>query len=138
MSRIDAIRTAIATMVDTVFTAAGDTVTTSADPDSFGNIEPEEYPHARIIFVEEEPERLAFRQERRRVLGEIAIGLTGESATRELVNLRLEAIRDAIFADQTLGGLVDYTNAESGIATSSPDDSKKYGVLDITTEEVFS
>lgn len=138
MSRLNDIRSAVVTIVGTVFTAAGETVTTSADPDTFEGLPDEQFPHARILFIEEEPERLAFKQQRRRVVGDIAIAMVGETITRETVDTRLQAIRDAIFADETLGGLVDDITAESGITISNPDESKVYGTLEITTEEVFS
>ena len=137
MSRLNAIRSAVATIVTDHFTTASETVTLSADPDSMESLQLTDFPFARIIFVEEEPERLAFKQERRRVTGQIAIAMFGESVTRETVDSRIEGIRDAIFADETLGGLVDDISAEAGAAISNPDDGKVYGTLDISTEELF-
>ena len=137
MSRLNDIRTAVAAHVTTAFTNAGETVTLSADPDTFESLDASEFPHARIIFVEEDPERLAFRQQRRRVIGEIAIGMFGETVTRETVDARIEAIRDLIFADEDLSAAVDDITAESGITVSNPDERKVFGTLEITTEEVF-
>ncbi len=137
MSRLDDIRTAVAAHVTTAFTNAGETVTLSADPDSFESLDAAKFPHARIIFVEEDPERLAFKQQRRRVIGEIAIGMAGESITREMVNARIEAIRDLIFADEYLGASVDDITVEAGIVISNPDEGKVFGTIDISTEEVF-
>jgi hypothetical protein len=137
VSRLNDIRTSVVAIVDTAFTAAGETVTTSADPDSFESLNQDEYPHARIIFVEEDPERLAFKQQRRRVIGEVAIGMSDEATTRETVDSIIEDIRDGIFADETLGGLVDDITAEAGVTFSNPDERKVFGTLEISTEEVF-
>jgi hypothetical protein len=137
VSRLNDIRTAVAAHVTTAFTAAGETVTLSAIPDVFDALNISEYPHARIIFVEEDPERLAFKQQRRRVVGEIAIGMFGETVTRETVDARIEAIRDLIFADPYLSASVDDITAEAGVTVSNPDENKVFGTLDITTEEVF-
>ena len=137
MSRLNDIRTAVAAHVTTHFTSKGETVTLSADPDSMEKLNVEDFPFARIIFVEEEPERLGFKQQRRRVVGEIAIAMFSETITRETVDSRIEGIRDLIFADETLSSSVDDITAESGITVSNPDDGKVYGTLDITTEEIY-
>ena len=135
MSRLGAIQTAIGVHVTAAFTAASETVTLSYDPDAFDNVPKDQLPFARILFVEEEPERLDFKQERRRVSGEVVIAMV--DATREDVNARLEAIRDLIFADETLSDTVDDIACEAGVALSTPDDPLKYGTLDIATEEVY-
>jgi len=135
MSRLESIQSAVAAHVTTAFTNAGDTVTISSDPKAFASIPKDQFPHAIIIFAEEEPERLAFKQQRRRVSGQIAIAK--HDTTREVINLRIEAIRDLIFADEYLGASVDDITAEAGAAISNPDESVFYGTLDITTEELF-
>lgn len=137
MSRLNSIRTAVATHVTTAFTGYGETVTLFADPDSFDNVRQQSFPCARILFVEEAPERLPFKQERRRVVGEVAIAMYGETITRETVDLRIQSIRDRIYADPYLSASVDSIVAEAGITISNPDDRIVYGTLDITTEEVF-
>jgi hypothetical protein len=137
MSRLNSIRTAVGVHVSAAFTAAGETVTLFADPDSFENVQQEQFPAARIIFVEEAPERLPFKQEQRRVIGEIAIAMYGETITRETVDSRIESIRDRIFADPYLTATVGGITAEAGITISNPEDRLVYGTLDITTEEVF-
>ena len=135
MSRLNDVRTLVAAHVTTAFTAASETVTLSADPQASGIIPKDQFPLARIIFVEEEPERLAFKQERRRIVGEVELAMI--ETTREAMNSRIEAVRDLIFADETLGSTVDGITAEQGVTTSSPDDSTVYGTLGITVEEVF-
>ena len=135
MSRLNDIRTAVAAHVTTAFTNASETVTLYANPNTFESLPEEKFPAAIVLFVEEDPERLDFRQQRRRVVGEVAIAMM--ATTRETVDARLEAIRDLIFADEDLSASVDDITAEAGITFSSPYDSKVYGSLEITTEEVF-
>ena len=135
MSRLNDIRTLVAAHVTTAFTAASETVTLSADPQALDVIPKDQLPYARIIFDEEEPERLAFKQERRRIVGDISLAMA--DTTRETMDSRIEAIRDLIFADETLGSTVDGIIAEQGVTGSNPDDSTVYGTLGITVEEVF-
>jgi len=135
VSRLGAIQTAVGVHVTAAFTAAGETVTLGYDPVAADDLPKNQLPHAIIIFEEAEPERLAYKQERRLVTGSVAIAML--DATREDVDARIEAIRDLIFADETLTSTVDDIACEAGIATSDPDDPKKYGTLDIRTEEVF-
>ena len=131
----DSIRTAVAAHVTTAFTNAGDTVTLKADPQAFESLPKNQFPVAIILFGEEEPERLDYKQQRRRVSGTIT--LAKQDTTREIMDLRIEAIRDLIFADETLGASVDDITAEAGLTVSNPDENTVYGTLDITTEEVF-
>lgn len=135
MSRLDSIRTLVAAHVTTAFTDAGDTVTLKAEPVAFATLPKDQFPVAIILFGEEEPERLDFKQQRRRVSGQIRLAMI--STTREVMDTRIEAIRDLIFADEYLGASVDDVTAEAGLTFSSADDAITYGTLDITTEEVF-
>lgn len=137
MSRLNDIRTAVAVHVSAAYTAAGETVTLSSDPKSFDSVPADQFPHAIILFIEEEPERLSFKQERRRVVGEIHLCDAGETVTREVMDSRIEAIRDLIFADPYLSASVDDLTAEAGATISNPTARKVYGSLDVTTEEVF-
>ncbi|GAF91738.1 unnamed protein product, partial [marine sediment metagenome] len=66
LSRLSAIRTAVQTHITTGFTAAG-TVTFSDTPVAFDTVPKDQFPFAVCVFVEDEPERLDFKQERRRV-----------------------------------------------------------------------
>ncbi len=140
MSRLDSINTAVGVHVTAAFTAASEMVTLFADPDAFDNVKKEQMPAAITLFAEEEPERLPFKQQRRRVTGEIHIAMASDGATavtREVVDARIEAIRDLVFADEDLGATVDDITAEAGFTTSNPDDPIFYGLLEISTEEVF-
>ncbi len=137
-SRVKAIRTAIETHVTASF--AGITITN--DPKAFDSLQKHQFPHAIIIFTEDDPERLDFKQERRRVIGEVAIadittpGDTAE-ATREDMDLKLETIRDAIFADPDLSATVDDVSCDAAFTSSGQEDAKVYGTLDIVAEEIF-
>ena len=133
MSRLDSIRTAVAVHVQAAF--VGVTATLLADPDAFDLIPKDQFPVALIIFVEDEPERLDCKQQRRRVSGRITIALL--DSTREVMDLQIEGIRDLIFADETLTSTVDDITAEAGITVSNPDGTKIFGTLDVSTEEVF-
>ncbi len=135
MSRLDSIRTAVAAHVTTAFTNAGDTVTLKADPVAFDSLPKDQFPVAVILFDEDEPERLDFKQQRRIVSGRITLAKLG--TTREIIAARIEAIRDLVFADEYLSASVDDITAEAGITVSGPDDPITYGTLDIRTEEVF-
>jgi hypothetical protein len=136
-SRLQLIRQAVEVHV----VAAISGVTISNDVVALDLIPAQEFPHARLLFAEEEPERLDFKQERRRVIGEVFIGVIDSTpdkeAGREIVDGYMETIRDAIFGDETLSGTVDDISCEAGSAFSGREDDKVYGTLDIATEEVF-
>ncbi len=136
MSRLAAIQDAVEVIAKAAFTTGGETLTVTHDPEAFEGLAKDKFPRAMVIFVEEDPERLDFRQQRRRVTGTVGIGMVDK--TREQMDQRIEDIRDLLFADDDLTASVDYIAAEAGTTFSSPDDPKRvYGQLDITTEEVF-
>ena len=138
MSRLAAIRAAVEIHVDTGFSG----ISIVNQPVSFDQFSADEFPVALVVFGEEEPERLAYKQERRRVNGRVAIGVlvpadSTVEATREVVDAGIEDIRDAIYGDEDLGGTVDDISCDSGLAYSSRDETMVYGTLDVVTEEVF-
>jgi hypothetical protein len=140
-SRLSAIRTAVQAHITTGFTAAG-TVTFSDTPVLIEDQSADLFPFAVTVFEEAEPERLAFKQERRRVVGRVVVGIlvaagVTVAATREAMDLAIEGTRDAIFGDETLTSTVDDVLVTSGTAYSSADDSIVYGEFEIETEEVF-
>jgi hypothetical protein len=102
----------------------------------------DQFPHAVILFREEDPERLDFKQERRRVRGSISVavlttpGDTAE-ATRETVDINMQTLRDAIFADETLTSTVDDVSCDGAEIFSGAEDTLVYGEIEVTTEEVF-
>lgn len=134
-SRMYAISAAVQAHITTAFTNASLTVTIVTDPESFATTDKSAFPRALVLFEEEEPERLDFKQQRRRVNGEVHLGVF--HTTREAMDALIEGIRDLIVADDTLGGLVDYTVCEAGQTFSGPEDPLVYGQLDVSTEEVF-
>jgi hypothetical protein len=140
-SRISVIRSAVKDHITTGFAAAG-AVTFSDTPVAFDTVPADQFPFAVVIVGEEEPERLAFKQERRRVICNAVVGVVVASgatlsATREVVDVGIQGVRDAIFADDQLSALVDDVSVSSGVAHSGEDDSIVYGELDIQTEEIF-
>lgn len=136
-SRLQSIRTLVETHISTAISG----VTISNDLVGFETVPKDQFPHARVIFTEATPERLSFKQERRNVNGLVVLGFlmegTTEAAAREACDVKLEAIRDAIFADHTLSASVDSVVVEGAQTFSQADDSIIYGTLDIATEEIF-
>lgn len=137
-SRLKSIRLAVETIVSAQISG----VTIINEPTAADDIPSDQLPAARILFAETEPERLDFKQERRKVIGEVLIvlaivsGATRE-ATIDIVDTDIQDIRDAIFADEDLGATVDDVSCDSGTTVSSRDDEIVYGNLEIVTEEVF-
>ena len=137
-SRLKAIRTAVETHVNTAFSNP----TIYNKPTRLDTVPKDQFPVAVIFFREEDPERLDFKQERRRVRGEIHIGVMTSSgdtaeATREDVDNQLQSLRDAIFADETLNYTVDDVSCDAAEVYSGPDETVVYGEIEIITEEVF-
>ena len=137
-SRLSAIRTAVQTHITTGFTG----VTFSDTPVAFDTVPGNQFPFAVVLFGEDDPERLDFKQERRRVTGHVIVGIQKAAdatvaATREIMDQGLEDTRDAIYADEDLTATVDDVSCEAAIAYSSSEDPVIYGTLDIATEEVF-
>lgn len=137
-SRMKAIRTLVEAHLTTGFSG----ITFTNEPTTFRAISKDKFPHAIVVFIEEEPERLDFKQERRRVVGEIHVALlttpgdTAEAA-RESMDVQLEAVRDAIFADPYLTASVDDVRVAKAETISGVEDSLVYGEIDIITEEVY-
>ena len=137
-SRLKDIRTAVQTHVNTAFSNP----TIYNEPTRIDGLPKSEFPVAVILFREEDPERLDFKQERRIIRGliEIAIlttpGDTAE-ATRETMDLNLESLRDAIFADPDLTSTVDDARCEAAETLSGHGGAFVYGTIEIVAEEVF-
>jgi len=140
-SRLSDIRSAIQTHITTGFAAAG-TVTFSDDPHAFATVPADQLPFAVTLFSEEDPERLPFKQERRRVVGEVVVGIQRAddatlAETREIMDNAIQATRDAIFSDDTLNSTVDDASVNAGVVFSGSEDPIVYGSIDIQTEDVF-
>jgi len=137
-SRLKDIRAAIETHVGTAFSG----ITITNEPTRLGKLAKDKFPHAVILFYEEEPERLDFKQERRRVRGTIDIAVQttpgdAAEATRETVDLQMESLRDAIFGDETLTDTVDDVSSGAVTIASGEGDTIVYGRIEVLTEEVF-
>jgi len=137
-SRLKAIRTAIEVHVSASFSG----ITITNKPTLLDDLPRDQFPHAVILFFEDEPERLDFKQERRRVRGTIDVavvttpGATAE-ATREALDLEFEALRDAIFGDETLTSTVDDVSCDAVLISSGEEDTIVYGRVEVLAEEVF-
>jgi len=137
-SRLKAIRLLVEAHVSTAISG----VTITNQPAAFETLPDNDFPHARVLFVEEEPERLDYKQESRVVNGQVAIAILrgGEQTVeeaREVVDQHLEDIRDALFADDELGATVDDISCDQSEVFSSEEETLIYGTLDISTREVF-
>ena len=140
MSRAKTIRSAIESKLN--LSISGITITN--EPRTFQNIPDNEYPHAIVLTTEEEPESLDFKQERRRVSVSVLVAIVttpgdAAEAAREAMDLNMEAVRDAIFAEDQLDDptIVDYARVGKSETISGPDSTIVYGELDILTEEIF-
>lgn len=137
-SRLQAIRNAVEVHIATAFSG----ITITNEPKLLGDVPKDQLPFAVVLFGEEDPERLDFKQERRRVRGQVHIvvlttaGDTAE-ATRETVDLGMEVLRNEIFADETLTGTVDDVSCDAAEVFSGKEDTRVYGALEVITEEVF-
>ncbi len=137
-SRLKAIRTAIETHVNTAFSNP----TIFNEPILIDDQPNDQFPIAMILFKEEEPERLDFKQERRRVTGQALIAIlttpgdTAEAA-RESMDVQLQGVRDAIFADPYLTASVDDVRVAAAETISGTADAYVYGEIEIITEEVY-
>jgi hypothetical protein len=137
-SRLSLIRGKIETHINTAFSNP----TIINTPTVLGELSKDQFPAAMVLFAEEEPERLEFKQERRRVIGSIEIAVlttAGDTAeaTRETVDNNMETLRDAIFADPDLSDTVDDVSCDAAVTFSGTEDTFVYGTIDIRAEEVF-
>ena len=136
MSRLNQIASAVAVHAVLAWNDDGATLSVVAEPQAAESLSHDGNPHGIFVFEEDAPERLDFKQQRRRVVGTCQFS-DENGITRETMDLRIEGTRDRIFADETLSASVDDVTAEAGITFSSPDDTIVYGTLDVTTEEIF-
>lgn len=130
MSDAGAILTALTTIVET----AVDGVTVAVDPTSFTKLTTDNLPYCILTHEPYASEQLVYAQERRTwvVLGQLAVN----GGTREATQLLLEAIRDAVLADPTLGSSVDSAFCAPNDAFTNPDDPRVFGDFNVTAEKV--
>lgn len=93
--------------------------------------------HVRVIGTLFESEPLEdFRQENHRWTVELMFVQAG--GTRESLETKIEAIRNQIFTNPTLGAKVDRAYMQSSVPHSQPDAAKLIGVLVVIAEKVKS
>lgn len=134
--------TTIRDLIATIVTTQVPTMNLSYDARAFDEISNDLFPHCMILTAEDEPETLAFKQERRRVVTTLMIGYkpsptATHSANRETLQYDLELIRDAIFADPDLSSTVDGSSVGASAIAYGRDGSTVFGTLEITSDEVF-
>ena len=91
-------------------------------------------PHVRVIDSEFGAEALDFRQELHSWT--VTLQLVQAAGTRESLELKIEAIRDQIFSDPTLGGVVDRAVMQSAVPRSQPDAERLQGSITVVAEKV--
>ena len=91
----------------------------SVEPVSVENLPDDDFPFAMIVQTDYETERLDWLQEQRTwtVTGE----LYQRGGTRAEIQTKLEAIRDQVVADPTLGGACHDATVALAVPDSSPD-----------------
>jgi hypothetical protein len=108
---------------------------------AFESIPEQQFPVAVVVFNEQEPEYLAFKQERRKINGTVYVGKRREGTTVpasvEVVNGWIDAFRDAMFGDTTLSSTVDGVVVGSASVFGMVDDNIVYGEIDVNVDEVF-
>jgi len=138
MSDISDIVDAILTEVEAAVSGVT-ALTTVVHPDDRPD---EDFPLATVLQTEYDVEPLDYLQENRVwtvsvVLWEEASKQSGDGlGTRETMQTKLEAIRDKIVADPTLGGTCDRAMCVTAIPESNPDASRIAGVFVVRAERV--
>ncbi len=99
-----------------------------------------DFPLAQVMQIDSDVDALPYLQEARSWTISCAVWLAvpadGTSA-RELMETTLEAIQAQVFADPTLGAVVDRAVMISSVPDSHPDDSRIGGLLVVRAEKVF-
>jgi hypothetical protein len=98
-----------------------------------------DFPVAVIFETEYDIEPLPYRQENRIwiITGSIWIVERDGVEPRDDMRDKLEAVRDVLFADYTLDGLVDSCSIVSAFAESHPDSRTVAGLIAVRAEKVF-
>ena len=94
----------------------------------------EDFPLAMILRTEYEPEPLDWLQENR--TWTVAVALWQAGGTRAEMETKLEAIRDRIVADPTLGGASERSIFADAVPESHPDDSRIGAAFVVRAEKV--
>jgi hypothetical protein len=113
--------------------AAVSGVTVGTDPINFDQLAAVDLPYCVLVVAEYTAEHLDWGQEQRTwaVVGVLAQG----GGTREQMQTKLEAIRDQVFADPTLGSAVDRATCAPLDTESNADDTRVFGVFSVEAEK---
>jgi hypothetical protein len=114
--------------------AAVSGVTVGLVPITFDDLASRDLPYCVLLMVDNTAEALDWGQEQR--TWTIAGQLAQSGGTREQMQTKLEAIRDQIFADRTLGSSVDKSTFASLVPYSHIDDPLIYGEFSVSAEKV--
>lgn len=129
----------IGDIIDAIITDIGTAiggVTTEKENVSIAQLKSEDLPRVRVVGSLFESDPLDFLQETHRWTVELMLVQSG--GTRETLETKIEAIRDQIFADPTLGAKVDRAYMQSSVPHSQPDAKRLIGRIVVIAEKVKS
>lgn len=106
-------------------------LTTATAPEQ---IPVDQFPAARILATDYDLNPLDYLQEQR--VWVVSAALWIAAGTREDMQTHLEAIRDAVYAEPTLGGIVDRAFVASSLPESHSQASQIAGLLVLRAEKV--
>jgi hypothetical protein len=109
-------------------------VTVSLLPTTYDEIVSKDLPYCVLALVDYSVDPLEWGQEER--TWTIAGSICQDGGTREQMQTKLEAIRDQIFADQTLGATVDRATFAPGVPFSHSDSQHVFGEFGVRAEKV--
>ena len=130
MSDAGDILTALTTDVE----AAISGVTVGTDPITSDDLTAGQLPYCVLLQIEYGAEPLEWGQENR--TWTVAGGIVQNGGTREQMLVKLEAVRDQVNADTTLGGTVDRAQVAVVAYYSHPDDARVFGEFSVSAEQV--
>jgi hypothetical protein len=114
--------------------AAVSGITVSLESITFDEMTVGQLPYCTIVQGDYTVETIPYSQEER--VWTIAGVVCQNGGTRETMATKLEAIRDQIFADQTLGGVVDVATFAPGVPFSHSDSQHIFGEFGVRCEKV--
>ena len=134
----------VSDIVDAVLadvTAAVGGVTTSATVVMADDLKPEDFPFASVYQTDYDVERLDWLQENRIWTIECALFQANDSTATAEENLeametKLEAVRDKVAEDSTLGGAADYATCLTIVHEAHPDSSRIAALIVVRAEKV--
>lgn len=96
-------------------------------------LEADAFPHLFVHSQDEEIEVLDHLQERRTI--RTAMSLVTVDGDHDGMSTKLDAIRDQIHSDRTLGGIVDHATVTARVMNESAGTHFREGLLEVTTVE---